>query len=85
MNRIPVLREAKLGINTLGFLPNLFFFQIIRIRRKMMERRGTQPTVILIYLYCHLNYELLIIKQTAEMLVDSQAPKSLAEENYVRF
>lgn len=50
-----------------------------------MERRGTQPTVILIYLYCHLNYELLIIKQTAEVLVDSQAPKSLAEENYVPF
>lgn len=85
MNRIPVLRKAKLGINTLGFFPIFFFFQIIRIRRKMIERRGTQPTVILIHLYCHLNYELLIIKQTAEVLVDSKALKSLAVENYVPF
>lgn len=51
----------------------------------MTERRGTQFTVMLTYLYCHLNYELLIIKQTAEVLVDSQAPKSLVEENYVPF
>lgn len=85
LNRIPVLREAKLGIKTLGFFPNIFFFQIIRIRRKITEKRGTQPTVMLTYLYCHLNYELLIIRWTAEVWVDSQSPKSLAEENYVLF
>lgn len=81
----PSAQGGKVWNQNFRLPSQFFFFQIVIIRRKMTERRGTQFTVMLTYLHCHLNYELLIIKQTAEVLVDSQAPKSLAEENYVPF
>lgn len=77
MNRILMLREAKLRMKAFSSSPvPPSLTPIIRIKRKIRERRGSKPTVMLIHWYCHFNYELLTIKGAADALVDCKPTKS---------